>query len=111
MAFEERFNEIGQTFARNRNHQYWIQNLSLQAGLTYITKHDSYRDRPIDDWPAEIKENVESIINNNVHRKPSPEAAPRAAQLAASYAEEANAAMETRDAQLTDVVVSLYQLP
>ena len=107
MAFEERFNEIGQTFARNRNNQYWAQNHSVQAALTYITKQDSYRDRPLEDWPTDIKDSVNAIINNNVHRKGNPEAAPRAAQFVASYAEEINRAMETRDAQLTDVVVSL----
>lgn len=107
MAFEERFNEIGQTFARNRNNQYWAQNHSVQAALTYITKQDSYRDRPLDDWPADIRDSVDAIINNNVHRKGNLEAAPRAAQFAASYAEEINRAMETRDAQLTEVVVSL----
>ena len=107
MAFEERFNEIGQTFARNRNNQYWAQNHSIQAALTYITKQDSYRDRPLDDWPTDIRDSVNAIIDNNVHRKGNSEAAPRAVQLVASYAEEVNCAMETRDAQLTDVVVSL----
>ena len=106
LAFEERFNGIGQAFARNRNNHFVIQNQSLQASLTYINQQDSYSDRPINDWPAHIKDNVDTILSNNPRMKGHLEASPRAAHFAASYAEEINAAMEARDAQLAAVVVS-----
>ena len=108
LAFEERCNEIGQNFARNRNQQYLVQNHSIQAALTYITKQDAFTERPLDDWPPSVRDAIVSIIDNSTRRKLDPAVVPRATQFAASYTEEVNQAIEHRDARLAHLVVCIF---
>ena len=109
LAFEERCNEIGQNFARNRNQQYLLQNHSIQAALSYITQQDAFTERPLDDWPTSVRDAIVSIMESSTRRKLDPAAVPRATQFAASYAEEVNEAIEHRDARLAHLVVCISQ--
>ena len=112
-ALSERLHDISANFAQNRDSHYRAQLHSLQLAMNFINNSEPYNDRPLNDNPNVIFEQLRAAVTDNAQR--DAQAAARLNMLevpagtekwAAAYVQEINDHLETRDATLAAIAVS-----
>lgn len=101
----DRYKDICNNFAENREHHYRQQLKAIQRDVALIANADPYQDKPLDELLDDFDEDGTTTIaglrgghysSMNEHN----ERQPRAGKYARRFIEETNNAMEDRDAQL-----------
>lgn len=112
-ALSERLHDISANFAQNRDSHYRAQLHSLQLAMNFVNNSEPYNDRPLNDNPNDIFEQLNAAVTDNAQR--DAQAAARLNMLevpagteasAAAYVQEINDHLETRDATLAAIAVS-----
>lgn len=112
-ALSDRLNDISATFAHNRGDHYRSQQQGLHLAVNFISDADPYQNRPLNDNPNAIYDELSAALADNAQRVAQAGARSAVTEVpagtekgAASYVKEINDEMETRDASLTAVAVS-----
>ena len=117
-ALSDRLNEISANFAQNRDANYRSQLQGLQLAMNFISNSEPYKNRPLNDNPEDIYDELSAALADNAQRVA--QAGSRSAvtevplgteRLAAAYVKEINDEMESRDASLTVVAVGFLNQP
>lgn len=110
----ERLYDIGANFAQNRDSHYRSQLQSLQLAMSYINDSEPYNNRPLNDNPADILEELSTAVTANAQRVAQAGARINMVEVpagterwVAAYVQEINDHMETRDTTLTVVAVRI----
>ena len=112
-ALSDRLNDISANFAQNRDNHYRSQVQGLHLAINFISNADPYQNRPLDDNPIAIYDELSAALADNAQRVAQAGARSAVTEVpagtekgAASYVKEINDEMEIRDASLTAVAVS-----
>lgn len=109
-TLSQRLHDISANFAQNRDSHYRAQLHSLQLAMNFINNSEPYNDRPLNDNPNDIFEQLSAAVTDNAQR--DAQAAARLNMLevpagtekwAATYVQEINNHLETRDATLAAI--------
>ena len=113
-ALLERFNDLNNSFVRNRDAIYRSQMQVLQYDMNYINNVGLYNNKPLDDFADDIIDGLTMMAPSNGNGARSSqagartldiEALPGAGKWVSEFINEVNDAMEERDVQLTLVAV------
>ena len=116
-ALSDRLNDISVNFAQNRDAHYRSQLQGLQLAINFISNSDPYKNRPLNDNPDDIYGELSAALADNAQRVA--QAGSRSAvtevpagteKWASAFVRAVNDEMETRDANLTAVAVSLLHV-
>jgi hypothetical protein len=101
-AIENRLKDIMTTFSTNREYHLRAQLNALTRDIHFITKVDSYQNKPLDDGADDLTTEIGSVTGSvdGDNRVPL-------GRYAGQFVEQVNDAMEERDATLTEVDVSV----
>lgn len=109
-ALSERLHDISANFAQNRDSHYRAQLHTLQLAMNFINNSEPYNDRPLNDNPNDIYEQLSAAVTDNVQRDAQAaarlnmlEVPPGTEKWAAAYVQEINNCLETRDATLAAI--------
>lgn len=117
-GLSERYNALGANFALNRDVHYRSQMQSLQLAMNHINSAGTYNNQPLNDNPDDIFEDLKVAVTDNAQRVAQSGARSNmnmhevpvgTEMLIAAFVREVNDAMETRDANLATVAVSLWR--
>ena len=102
-AHQERFQDLTNEFAQNRDQHCRRQLLGLQTDLMLITQADPYQPEPVDDSPEGIARQIDTTMQGSSYPN---EVSPHAGKWYSKFVQEVNQAKEVRDIELSQLMVS-----
>lgn len=102
-AHQQRYQDLTNDFAQNRDVYFRGQLLALQYDMNLITQADPYQPEPLEDSPEEIGRMIETASAATPYHN---ELSPNAGRWYAKFVEEVNKAKETKEIELTQLMVS-----
>jgi hypothetical protein len=105
-AIENRLKDIVTSFSNNREYHLRAQLNALTRDIHFITRVDSYQNKPLDDGADDLTTEIGSVTGSVDGDTRVP-----LGRFAAQFVDQVNEAMEERDTALTEVDVSHARAP
>ena len=101
-AHQERYQELTNDFAQNRDLYFRKQLTALQTDMMLITQADPYQPEPLDDSPEDISQKVEIALAGTPYQT---ELSGSAGKWYSKFVQEVNSAKEVKEIELTQLMV------
>ncbi|KKY22141.1 putative deacetylase complex subunit [Phaeomoniella chlamydospora] len=101
-AHQDKYQDLINDFAQNRDLHFRKQLLGLQTDMMLITQADPYQPEPMDDSPEGIARQVEEAAAGTPYQQ---DMSPHAGKWYSKFVQEVNQAKEVRDIELSQLVV------